>query len=216
MNVHNKAKTPIQDRQPSFELGERHYHFAFFPAAVFVTAWLACSACVIAKENTPGQWLPLTLTNDIGLQPVGFGSLTWFGFSIYDASLWTRDGTFNYRSNDLSQSLPAALHITYQKEIASTALAERTTQEWKRLDIFSSNQRKAWQQRLVTIWPTVKPGDSITTLVTRDRKTYFYYNHELIAVVDDTTFGTALLSIWLDANTSEPQLRRELIGYKEG
>ncbi|WP_455223030.1 chalcone isomerase family protein [Kaarinaea lacus] len=147
-----------------------------------------------------------------GLQQVGTGTIRWFGFTIYDASLWTANGSFI----NLKDSLPVALHIIYRKNIKSTALAERTAEEWEQLNIYSPSERKQWKQQLATIWPTVKPGDSITTLVTYDKRTHFYYNNELIYSIDDPEFGIALLSIWLHPNTSQPELRSKLIGQREG
>lgn len=181
---------------------------------VFIAIWTlpSTSTKVAARELATVSDSAMSLRQDISLQRVGSGSISWLGFSIYEASLWTHDGTFR----GLYESLPAALHITYHREITNKALAERTTREWQQLNIYSPGQRKVWQRRLESIWPSVIPGDSIITLVTRDRKTHFYHNGQLIGVIHDTSFGTALLSIWLDANTSVPALRRQLIGYQEG
>jgi len=152
----------------------------------------------------------VSLHSQTGLQPVGAGTITWFGFTIYD--LWTENGRFA----NLTDSLPVALHITYRKNIKSSALAERTAEEWQQLNIYTPHERKQWQQRLATIWPTVNPGDSITTVVSYDRRTHFYYNNELIHIIDDPEFGIALLSIWLHPNTSQPELRNKLIGQRKG
>jgi len=142
---------------------------------------------------------------------VGDGELTWFGLSIYQASLWTATGEYQ----NIKDSLPIALTITYDKHIASDDLAQRTVEEWEHLDIFDSEWRASWAVRLRHIWPNVKPGDSITTLVTNDRKTQFYYNDKPLTMFDDPMFGVALLSIWLDPNTSKPELRAKLIGQQE-
>lgn len=145
------------------------------------------------------------------LQPVGNGTIRWFGFTIYDASLWTGNGSFS----TLDDSLPVALHITYRKNIKSSALAARTKEEWEGLKIYSPAEREKWEHQLTAIWPSVKSGDSITTLVTNDRRTHFYYNNELIHNIDDPKFGIALLSIWLHPDTSQPALRSKLIGQRE-
>ena len=68
---------------------------------------------------------PAGLQNTTGfpsLYVVGHGRLTWFGLSIYQASLWTATGDYQ----NLNESIPIALTITYQKNIASDALAQRT------------------------------------------------------------------------------------------
>jgi hypothetical protein len=145
------------------------------------------------------------------LLAVGHGELTWFGLSIYQASLWTATGEYR----NLKDSIPIALTITYQKNIDSDALAQRTVKEWSQLGIFDNDTRTTWGQRLSQIWPDVVPGDSITTLVTGDGNTHFYHNNSLLTVLDDPSFGIALLSIWLDPKTSEPDLRAKLIDQKE-
>ena len=143
---------------------------------------------------------------------VGRGELTWFGLSIYHASLWTSTGEYQ----SVKHSLPIALTITYNKNIKSEALAKRTVEEWKQLGLFDDQRRKFWGQQLKQIWPNVTPGDSITTLVTANKKTRFYHNDKLLTELAEPTFGTALLSIWLDAETSEPHLRAKLIGQAGG
>jgi hypothetical protein len=177
--------------------------------AIVVSAAVMFSLSVSGNQNSTNYLLSVAEEHGLTLQQVGFGSISWFGFSIYDASLWTNDGTFE----DIDQSLPIALHIIYQREITSDALADRTAEEWEQLNIFSPSQRQVWQRRMTAMWPSVEPGDSITTLVTRDRKTHFYYNEKFIGVIEDESFGSSLLSIWLDANTSQPGLRQQLIGY---
>jgi len=145
------------------------------------------------------------------LKAVGQGEFTWFGFSIYQASLWTRNGRFT----NIQDSMPVALEITYQKDIDGEALTERTIEEWERLGIYSELERITWRKKLKQIWPDVKPGDNITTLVTSERTTRFYFNDQLLAVLDDPSFGPALLSIWLHPDTSDPGLREKLLGKRE-
>jgi len=145
------------------------------------------------------------------LKAVGRGDYTWFGFSVYQASLWTRNGSFI----NFEESVPVALAITYQTDINGNDLTERTIGEWKRLGIYSEHERVAWREKLKNIWPDVKQGDSITTLVTSERMTRFYFNDELLAVLEDPGFGAALLSIWLHPDSSEPGLREKLLGIRE-
>ncbi|WP_455208754.1 chalcone isomerase family protein [Kaarinaea lacus] len=173
---------------------------------------LIMAVIVVSSVASAGQPTKISFDEQTTLQPVGTGTIRWFGFTIYDASLWTASGDFK----NLTYSLPVALHITYQKSIKSSALANRTAKEWKKLDIYSAVERQQWEQRLTAIWPSVKPGDSITTLVTATKQTQFYYNKELIKTINDPEFGVALLSIWLHPNTSQPELRRKLIGHREG
>lgn len=152
-----------------------------------------------------------TLTSLPELISVGRGEMRWFGFLIYEATLSTSSGLFH----TVDKSLPIALTLLYDKNISSEALAQRTLEEWEHLGKFNRETRQLWKQRLEQIWPNVKPGDKITTLVSKNNKTAFFHNNTLISVLDDPKFGTAFLSIWLDPNTSEPELRKKLIGKQE-
>jgi hypothetical protein len=142
------------------------------------------------------------------LKLVGEGHMTWFGFTIYNASLWTATGQYNQFQNDL----PIALHITYDKNIRGEKLAETTVEEWERLEFFDQQSRQQWGNQLAKIWPDVKPGDSITTLVTKERNTIFYANDIRIGHIQDENFSYALIAIWLHPNTTAPTLRANLIG----
>jgi hypothetical protein len=177
-----------------------------FVTGLFVIGLANATPPAVAEPQTR-----LALNGHGELTQVGAGTLRWFGMKIYNASLWTTSGAFA----DLPDSLPIALHITYQKNFDSLALAGRTAKEWERLNVFNPSQRNLWAQRLATIWPSVKHGDAITTLVTADRHTHFYYNRQLIKIIDDPEFGIALLSIWLHPATSEPGLRSALLGRQE-
>ena len=154
---------------------------------------------------------PFDMNEQSQLQPVGSGKLHWFGFTIYEASLWTANGNYD----GIENNLPLALHITYRRDIDSKALVQRTVEEWKQLDIFSNEKRKSWGKRLESIWPSVKPGDSITTLFTEKKQTRFYHNSRFIDAIDEPEFGISLLSIWLHPETSEPDLREKLIGQRK-
>jgi len=156
---------------------------------------------------TLAQPLPKVVINEHPLKLIGEGEMTWFGIGIYNASLWTISGKYT----DLVTELPIALHITYKKNIHSKKLVEATSEEWERLHIFNSESRRHWARQLSQIWPNVKPGDSITTLITENRITKFYSNDNFIGEIEDPHFGPALLMIWLHPDTSEPELREKLI-----
>lgn len=146
------------------------------------------------------------------LLQVGEGRMTWFGFSIYSASLWTADGRFE----SLNRSLPLALQITYAKNISQEKLIETTLDQWRQLNISTEGQRHIWATQLSRIWPNVKPGDSIITVLTRRGETQFFDSHKRLGTISDPSFGPALLSIWLHPETTAPELRAKLIGHQGG
>lgn len=176
----------------------------FFTNVIVTIALVAITTLSMARP------LPNEVTHIAPqLNMVGEGHMTWFGFSIYHASLWTSDGEFR----GLKETNPIALHITYDKHISRDKLVEATIDQWEHLEIFESEQRLAWGNELANIWPDVKPGDSITTLITPAKLTIFYANDKLVGYIDEAEFGTALLAIWLHPHTTAPELRTNLIGF---
>lgn len=188
-------------------------------------------------------WVPVSIANEssatklpeqashLGLSMVGEGKMTWLGFSIYKASLWTQNGSYHeihvehiknqkplkqdspiHSYKDLSHSLPAALHIVYEKNISSETLVKTTIKEWQRLKIFSYSQHQYYAPQLRSIWPDVKPGDSITTVIDNNQHTTFLVNGREAGKITDKHFGPALLAVWLHPKTRAASLRADLIG----
>ncbi|MGD8941492.1 MAG: chalcone isomerase family protein [Gammaproteobacteria bacterium] len=169
------------------------------------------------------------------LSKVGEGHMKWFGFSIYRASLWTQNGTYlgipvkqdpdlgilskspqQKGAESQPYSLPIALHIVYQKNISRETLIDTTVKEWRRLKIVDKSQQLRWAQQLRGIWPDVKPGDSITTVMDDNHHTLFLVNGRDAGKVTDVQFGPALLAIWLHPKTRAANLRAQLIGQQGG
>ena len=161
-----------------------------------------------AADVTPLNRPPSPALQDFSLQGhVGAGDFSWFGIKLYRASLWTEDG----RYGDYRETRPIALTITYEKNISSERLVSRTAREWRRLKNADRAQLEVWSTQIASIWPDVKTGDSLTTLVEPGGATLFYDSNELIGVIDDAEFGPAFLAIWLDEKTRARKLRRQLL-----
>lgn len=149
-----------------------------------------------------------------GLVEVGRGELTWFGFSVYDAHLYTASGRF-----EGLEAPPVALEIRYERQIGNRQLVEQTRKEWRRLagvlDLDDPARIEAWLDAVGRIWPDVGPGDRILTVLAGDGSTRFYGRSEFLGVIEDPEFGPALLGIWLHPDTRVAGLRADLIGVDE-
>lgn len=141
------------------------------------------------------------------LQPVGQGTLTWLGLRVYDAALWTPDGT-------LELSRPFALVVRYARALDGASIAERSIDEMERLGAGSPAQRRAWAERLRSAIPDVAAGDQIAGVHRPGKGARFYLNGRLLAEIDDAAFSRAFFSIWLDPRTRVPELRAALIGAR--
>jgi len=142
------------------------------------------------------------------LQLQGMGTLRWMGLKIYEARLFA-----SARPNpaQLTQ-LPFALELTYAREFNGSSIAERSIDEIKKLGIGSAEQHQAWRSRMQAIFPNVKSGDRIRGIHRPGSGASFMLNDKPIGTIDDAEFARAFFSIWLDPKTSEPSLRKELLG----
>ena len=143
------------------------------------------------------------------LQKVGAGEMNYLFWTLYRAELFASDIPF-----DVTEMKPKALRIEYYKEIDKQALIDVTGEQWLQLG-YDAAEIELWLTPLAKIWPDVAPGDVLTLLVTQDSVSHFYFDDELIGVIDDPRFGNAFLSIWLSENTSEPRLRKQLLGLTQ-
>jgi hypothetical protein len=100
--------------------------------------------------------------------------------------------------------------INYLADISSDDLISRTVDQWEHLGI-PSEQYINYLPKLEAMWPDIKEGDSLSLLIDQGRSV-FYFNHQYIGVIKPSIFGQIFLAIWLSENTSEPNLRLELLG----
>jgi hypothetical protein len=132
----------------------------------------------------------------------GSGRLTWWGLHIYDAAF--------YRLGSLSAP-EFALDLRYQKSISSSAIANRSVEEMKRIGVPDA-QAALWGKELNAFLPNVEPGQTLTAIYSPKQGTSFYYEGKQIAQIPGAEFPKAFFGIWLDPKTSAPKLRAELLG----
>jgi len=138
---------------------------------------------------------------------VGSGRLQWWGIAIYDAALYAPGG--GYRPEQ-----PHYLEITYHRDFSRKQLADRSLTEIERLHGKRSD-REALLHALSAILPDVRAGDRIVALHRPGEGVEFYYGERLIGRLDDALLAADFFSIWLDPDTSQPELRNRLLGYRQ-
>lgn len=132
----------------------------------------------------------------------GSGKLTWWGFHVYDATF--------YRGANLN-SPEFALDLRYQRSLNGNAIANRTSDEMKKLGVPEA-QAQNWGKQLATFLPNVEPGQNITAIYTPKQGTTFYFEGKPLAQIPGSDFSKAFFGIWLDPKTSAPKLREQLLG----
>lgn len=135
-------------------------------------------------------------------QPQGSGRLNFWGFHVYDATL--------YRAAN-SSSPEFALDIQYQRSFSGHALASKTADEMKKIGVPEA-QAVIWGKELVAVLPNVEPGQTLTGVYSPKVGTTLFYEGKKIAQIPGAEFSKAFFGIWLDPKTSAPKLRAELLG----
>ncbi|MFK7816470.1 MAG: chalcone isomerase family protein [Gammaproteobacteria bacterium] len=144
---------------------------------------------------------------------VGETTLRRYGFHVYDASFWIMgDKSDNFSSSDILSNHSYALSITYARKISAQQLLSSTKKEWQRLGFAKRYPLNAWLIMLENIWPSVEKGDQLIVVVTTQGKTTFFNKSNSLGTIDDSKFGPAFLSIWLDENSRFKKNREELLG----
>lgn len=176
----------------------------FLIATALLAAW-----CTAWAEHS----LPAPLKQEgFTARQVGGGLLTWFGFEIYEASLWTTDGNFAGVEN-LQQ--PTALSLWYRRGFSRERLIEITQNGWTEFKLATPLQQERWSAQLAKIWVDAEKGSNMTALVTPGGETRFYNAQRFLGSVADAAFGPAFLGIWLDEQTHGTRLedlRTALLG----
>jgi len=151
---------------------------------------------------------------------VGGGLLTWFGFEIYDASLWTPTGEFQglvpgERVGAAEPQPPVAFSLWYHRGFSRERLIDITQNGWNEFKLATPQQQAAWSAQLGRIWVDTQAGSNMTTLVLPSGETRFYNAERYLGSIHDVAFGAAFLSIWLDPRTRGTRLenlRTALLG----
>ena len=137
---------------------------------------------------------------------LGKAKFSFLFWDIYESQLLTSDGRHPF-SNVCQYAL---FEIQYLRDISKKELIENTVSQWQHL-AFDENEYRAFIPLLENIWPDIKAGDQLSML-NQMAITSFYLNEKKIGDIESLTFAKAFLSIWLDKNTSEPKLRKKLLG----
>lgn len=142
-----------------------------------------------------------------GAQWVGTSRLRYFGFSVYDASLWVAPGFSAATFTDHA----LALDLTYLRALSGSAIAERSLKEMQRPGGITPEQAQRWLAAMQTAFSDVTAGDRLTGLHSPTTGARFWLNGTARTPVPDPEFSRRFFGIWLAGSTSEPQMRSDLL-----
>ncbi len=137
----------------------------------------------------------------------GSARLTFFGFQVYDASLWVTPG---FRQSDFA-SHGFALELAYLRDFKGAEIARRSIDEMRRAGDFSAGQAARWTQAMDDAFPDVRRGDRLMGVNKPGGGVLFFHNGNPSGEIADARFARLFFAIWLGPNTSEPGMRAALL-----
>jgi hypothetical protein len=145
------------------------------------------------------------LAPDARWSRTGEARLRKFLIHIYDAELWSAGPRW-------SPDAPYALAITYARDIGSDELVARTQAELERMGRWDAADEARWRDELERAFPDVRPGDRLVGVHLPGQPLRFYYNGKLYSEIQEPRLARVFFGLWLDPHTSEPEMRRRLLG----
>lgn len=144
----------------------------------------------------------------------GQATLRFMGLAVYDARLWVGP-QFNPL---LPTQAPLGLELGYRRAIAGRRLVERSLEEMARCGSHPAHTVQGWRAFMTLAFPDVNAGDRLLGLwlpalgLTRLDAPATATRAARSQALVDADFGACFFGIWLAAHTSEPALRRRLLG----
>lgn len=168
---------------------------------------------ICALLAVAGILLPVPARPDPGVvaryvplaESVGESRLDFLFWDIYDARLYAPGGRWR-------PAAPYALSITYLRSMKGADIADRSAEEIRRLGFGDDAKLEEWRLAMTAIFPDVEEGDVLTGVRDQAGRTLFYKHDMRIGTVEDPVFADWFFGIWLNERTSEPSMRRELLG----
>jgi hypothetical protein len=182
--------------------------FIYRYLTIFITAILMWAAGnTLAAQGVVAQ--PAEISEKISdARSIGATRLRVFGFQIYDARLWAQP---SFEAQSYINS-PFAIEINYLRKFDNDAVAERSIQEMRKLGGMTDVQATQWLAQMRKIFPDIAKGDRLVGIHNPGVGAVFIFNGKPAGEIKDPEFARLFFGIWLSPQSSEPQMRRELLG----
>jgi len=168
-------------------------------ASLITTAVAQTTTVASTAQSTSQGWAALVPS----AQKVGEGQLRRWGFLVYDATLWSTTGRFE-------PDQPFALSLTYARSISRDQIVEASLDQMRELGV-DVDQHPEWAQALREVFVDVNEGDTLTGVHRPGEGAVFFEGDRLTGQIDQN-LSQAFFAIWLDPDTTAPDLRLALLG----
>lgn len=148
---------------------------------------------------------PLSFSEEqADFKKVGEARMEYLFWDVYDAKLYTPSGTYKQGVH------PVKFTLTYLRDFAAKDIVKATKEQWQHLG--KSDLSAKYADKLLALWPDIKKGESLSLQTSPSGEAIFYHNDKKLGEITDSQFANQFLAIWLSPNTSEPALRKQLLG----
>lgn len=137
--------------------------------------------------------------------PVGRGQLKVLFVPVLDLVLYAPDAKWR-------PDAPYALQTTFLRPLQRDRMVMHALNEMRHIGHADDPRLAAWGQKLSGILPDVKTGDVLTLVRSPEGATAFFLGEARLGRVADPAFTDAVFGICLSPRTSQPQLRRQVLG----
>ena len=148
-----------------------------------------------------------------GARLQGHGRLRFFGLHIYDARLWVgADYPREAPANENWRRHAFLLELQYARSLNGVKIAERSIEEMARAGPLEPTQSEGWRSFMSQAFPNVVAGTRLAALHQPGDTVRFFVDGAPGREIRDGAFADRFFGIWLGTHTSEPAMRRQLLG----
>ena len=138
---------------------------------------------------------------------VGQQRFTYWGFEVYDASLWA---SAPFVAEDWAKQV-LVLELRYLRDFKGADIAQRSIDEMLGQRPLSNTQQSSWSTTLKNLIPNVRAGERITGIYSPDKGIQLLHQDRVLGDLRDPEFAQRFLGIWLAPETSQRKLRQQLL-----
>lgn len=140
-------------------------------------------------------------------QLVGQARMSYLFWDVYDVALFAPNGKW-------AENQPYALTLTYLRELKGEDIAKRGIEEMQKQGFTDQQKLNDWLQQMERLFPDVRDQTVLIGIADEQQHSHFFHRDTYLGAVEDIEFTQQFFGIWLHPNTSEPKLRRQLLGNK--
>ena len=173
---------------------------------LMVGAFLAgITLSVIGSGHKSYAQLPSWLETSPRL--VGEARFRLFFFDIYHAELLAPDGRYD-------GAAPYALRLSYMRNVSSTTIVDASIDEMRRQGSGDDSRLAKWADWMRQHFPDMQNGDEAMIVALTNGGMALYHNQLKLGQTVDPAFTEAFFAIWLSDNALQPDLSRQLRGFR--